>query len=410
MYKARDNCWVNATEKLSARASSLGTPLSSTTISSTTETAPSTSTAVPAASGISNPQLGKILGAVLGSLAGIALLLVALLLLLRWKRKRRQYLDVGHQRRSSGIPDEKMDFADRGLPQTTSARHYRGHEQQASAGSISSMAILLGRVGHKRGNDKGNGSLVSDSSSQFNKEYKAAIGKPTPIQGEQAFRTLADPIADDKPILTNEERASVRRPRGNSRGGRRGSTRRSSGWNRYWSGGSALNILGFGKRESNRSSGSQYSDQRLPSQVTQSSAMVPPLSFARPEMQRVVSGSPTIRNGGNFPLPQEMKAKIERPGSVSTLSSYDDDRRDAFSSGIPASVHDDQSQQNAWTPIGHDYTTTRASSNVYSESNYPATIGRETMFPRPTQQSQAPQPSQQTSDMSWLNLGHQRGV
>lgn len=295
----------------------------------------------------------------------------------------------------------------------STTRQFRSHEQQESAGSMSSMAILLGRVGHKRGGDKGDGSVGSNSSSQFNKEYKAAIGKPRPIQEQQAFRTLTEPVGDEKPIIL-EEKSAVRRTRGNSKGPRRGSTRRSSGWNRYWSGGSALNILGFGKRESNResdrSSDSQYSE-RVPSQFTQNSALVPPLTVgARPEMQRVVSGSPTIRGGGNFPLPLEMKGRIERPGSISTLSSYDDDRRDAFSSGIPASVHDEQSQ-NFWTPIDNQgYGPTRASSKVYSESNYATTVGRETVFPQPSQQSARPNFNQPTSDMSWLNLGHQRAV
>ena len=260
------------------------------------------------------------------------------------------------------------------------------------------MAILLGR-GHKRGGERGNGSQASDSSSQFNKDYKAAIGKPTPIQeSDEAFRSFAIPVADEKPPVIGE-RVSPK-PRVPGRTGRP-SIRRSSGWNRYWSGGSALNILGFGKRatiaddeRSDRSSTSRYSG---PSQVTQASAMVPPLRFAeRPAVQRVASGSPTVHNNGQFTFTRASTAQVLRPGSVSTLSSFDGRRDDAFSSGVPESIYD-------------EFSTTRQSSNIFSDSNYPLRPMRETQLPRPPQSTQPPNhQGQQSVDMSWLNLGDQR--
>ena len=415
MFKARENCWANATATFSSKAQTLQGLGPSTTTSPSTASHTSASSTATASSAANPPFPVKILGAVLGSIVGIAVLLLGMLLLLRWRRKRRQYSDAGHQRRSSGIPDEKdnMDFLDRGMPQMSSARSFRGHEQQESQGSFSSMAILMGRVGHKRGGDK-NGSLGSDSSSQFNKKYKTAISKPIPQ--ERPFRPMALPSRDEKAIAFGEERAPTTRPRGSARGGRRGSTRRSSGWNRYWSGGSAMNILGFGSKRttyeegSDRSSLSQYSE-RLPSQITQNSAMVPPLKIGdRPELSRVVSGSPRMENPSTkFPLTREMSGTIERTASVSTLSSYNDDRHDAFSSGIPASVN----EQNSWTPVDkQDWAAGRAPSNAYTESIYATTLGRNTVasVPRetrlPTSTSQRP-PLQQSSisDMSWLNLG-----
>lgn len=434
MFKARDNCWVNATEKLTGKSTiqqGLGIAPSSTE-PTTSQTASSTASAASAASVASgdSPFPVKILGAVLGSILGAAIILIALLVLMRWRRRRREYADAGHQRRSSGIPDEKgaMDFADRGMPHRSSSRQFRGHEVQDSQGSFSSMAILMGRVGHKRGDDKANGSTGSDSSSQFNKKYKTAISKPIPQ--EQPATSFAGPIRDEKPMAIAEERGPAPRPRGSSRGGRRGSTRRSSGWNRYWSGGSALNILGFGTKRatyedgaSDRSSDSHshYSDQRMPSQITQASAMVPPLRIGdRPEMHRVVSGSPTVAHGGNFPITKEMSGQIERSGSVSSMSSYND-RHDAFSSGVPESVHE------KWTPTeGQHWGDGRAQSNAYSESNYATTVGRPsiaqflprdtrmTRFPGApaTQQRQPPQThvTQHSSDMSWLNLGGEQRI
>jgi hypothetical protein len=419
MFKARDNCWVNATSILESNSKVATQGGLSTATTSTASTASVTALSSSSASATANSAANstfpvKILAAVLGSIAVVALILLGLLLLFRWRKKQRHYIDAGHQRRSSGIPDEKdgLDFADRGFPQMSSARQFRNHEPQDSQGSFSSMAILMGRVGgHKRGGDNGNGSLGSDSSSQFNKKYKTAISKPIPQ--EQPSLAFASPTRDQKAPAVEDEKASPpTRQRGNSRGGRRGSTRRSSGWNRYWSGGSAMNILGFGgsKRTtyegSDRSSGSRYSDYRLPSQITQGSASVPPLKIGqRPELNRVASGSPTIANSSSkFPLTREMTGTIERHGSMSSLSTLNDDRHDAFSSGIPASVHE---QQGAWSPVDKQAGAIgRAYSNAYTDSDYDRSLPRNTRFPGgaplpPSQRS----PNKPTSDMSWLNLG-----
>lgn len=413
MFKARDNCWVNATAVLGsskATVQGLGTP-STTTASSASESASSTGTAKAGES----PFPVKILGAVLGSILLAAIIVVALLALFRWRKRRRQYNDAGHQRRSSGVPNEKddMDFADRGYPQMSSARQYLGHEPQSSQGSFSSMAILMGRYGHKRGGDKGNGSLGSDSSSQFNKKYKTAISKPIPQEQPAIMRAgPAGPVRQDKGVSFGDIESPEPTPkaRGSTRGGRRGSTRRSSGWNRYWSGGSAMNILGFGSKRttyegSDRSSDSHYSsDQRLPSQITQISAVPMPLKLSErpPELNRVMSGSPTIAHqSSQFPLTREMSGTIERPGSVSTLSSFNDDRADAFSSGVPASVH----EQNAWTPFDKPGWGSRPAPSNYSESVYATTLHQSTAPNFPLPKTPQRQPAQQSSDMSWLNLG-----
>jgi hypothetical protein len=422
MFTARDNCWVNATAKLvsNTKASVQGGLGSATSTTASTASATGSSSSAIASSAAGSPAFPvKVLGAVLGSIVAVALILLGILLLFRWRKKRRQYMDAGHQRRSSGIPDEKdgLEFADRGLPHMSSARQFRNHEPQTSQGSFSSMAILMGRVGgHKRGGDKGNGSLGSDSSSQFNKRYKTAISKPIPQ--EQPSQVFATPTKEKENPFADERAAATPRPRGNSRGGRRGSTRRSSGWNRYWSGGSAMNILGFGSKRttyegSDRSSESHYSDYRLPSQVTQNSAIVPPLKIGeRPELNRVASGSPTIANSSSkFVLPREMSGTIERQGSVSSFSSYNDDRHDAFSSGIPASVHE---QQSAWNPVDRkDWAIGRAYSNAYTESEYDKTLPRSTNqnfpqgtpFPPPPSQRQPPDKSTDANNLSWLNLG-----
>ena len=409
MFEARDNCWLNATDQLTSKSrvqQGLGSAPSSTApAASSSATSPSTGSSHDPAFPV------KILGIVLGAIIGVALILVGILFLCRWRRKRRQYTDAGHQRRSSGIPNEKEqgDFLDRGM---SSNRQFQGHEPQESQGSFSSMAILMRGMSHKRGGDKGNGSTGSDSSSQFNKKYKTAISNPIP-QRTSNGRGAVESSREEKGISFADENKAVTRPRG-SRGARRGSTRRSSGWNRYWSGGSAMSILGFGSKRTTyeeSETSSHYSDQRLPSQITQNSATVPPLKLGgQPELNRVVSGSPRFApQADRPPLSREMTGTIHRPESASSTSSFDDnDRRDAFSSGVPASVH----EQSSWTPVDRqDWGPGgRAPSNAYSESNYATTVGRnsnfprESNFPRPPNNPRAPA-APVTSDMSWLNLG-----
>ncbi len=289
-----------------------------------------------------------------------------------------------------------------------SGRKYPGHEQQASHGSFSSMAILMGKVSHKRGSEKGSSSFGSNSSSQFDKKYKTTISNPIPQ--EPAPGPSPVPVQVSRGISFHEEPIPVTTsrppPAGNAP---RGSTRRSSGWNRYWSGGSALNVLGFGSKRTtfegtDRYSDSHYSEQRLPSQITQKSATVPPLKIGvfGEQLNRVASGSPTVSYSGNFPLSREksVSAQIERPGSTSTVSSYND-RHDAFSSGIPASIN----EQDSWSPVRGDRSVSGYSASIYTSNPPRDTIAanpRDTRF-------QMPPPirpdANHNSDMSWLNLG-----
>jgi hypothetical protein len=432
IFKARDNCWENATALLEKSSVQSAAPTASTgtaTASSSAQTPSQSATAVgtdtSSAAGAPTPQL---LGAIIGSILGLAVVIFAILLLLRWRRNKRRFAEAGHQRRASGVPSSEkdpMDFADRGLHFGNHSNGYH-HGQQESQGSFSSMAILMGNVGQsqKRGVlGRRNGSNGSDSSSTFNKKYKNAISKPIPQnnfgpsgsfsageKGASFGRGALAPAPAPAPAP-----ASTARPRGSGTA-RRGSTRRSSGWNRYWSGGSALNILGFGSKRatdyesgSDRASGSQYSDVGLPTtttQVFQVSAMPPPLNLGRPagRMSRVASNSPTIGHASDgFPLKEGMAGQIERPGSSSSVSSYND-HRDTISTGVPASVH-----QDTWTPVsGSGWGRGGEVPNkTYSESNYTTILprGRPTNSQSEAAPSDHRAPAQHSSDMSWLNLG-----
>lgn len=169
---------------------------------------------------------------------------------------------------------------------------------------------------------------------------------------------------------------------------RNGSTRRSSGWNRYWSGGSALNMIGFNRnsgKEDRKStyttqSGTQPSDQEsVYSTDMQGQRVVsdhrdyipPPLNFAQTgtRMSRVTQGSPVIhpKTSRDFPLQTGRVGRIRGTDSVSSLSSYGEDPIDAFSSGVPTS--EPEAQQ--WNPLAaHDWNGGRGTSSVYTVDSY----------------------------------------
>lgn len=446
IFDEGSNSWVNATELLSS-SDTQKTLHASVVSSSTTPTATATSasgtlagTAQPesttaavssssssggssssssssSSSGLSTDQ---VLGVVLGSIGGACVLLMLIYCQIKKRKTTQDFIRAGHARRSSGVSGEPekdgMAMASESFPRSpTNPTFMRGHQMKGSTASFSSMAILMGK-GPKSSMDGGRrpsfGRQGADDSHN-NNQFKSRIGNPMPaIAGPKPpLPALAPDFSDEKNVAftydTLDPRAASRIPASEQDG-----LRRSSGWNRYWSGESgALNILGYGNNNANRntvaSEGSHYSttgpavDPR--NRRTQDSATVPPLHVdGRPRFNRVNSGSPTV---SNYPsgIREGMSGQIDnRPPSMrSDLSGY--------SSGIPASVHE------TWDPTALSSRPfaggTRATSSMYSGHQFP-------MPPTPTEQrppmprnipsgiSQQPQlATAHTSDMSWLNLG-----
>ncbi|KAK8049700.1 hypothetical protein PG994_011430 [Apiospora phragmitis] len=384
IFNARQNCWENATAKL-VGTGDIG--IASLPTSNRRRHTPA------AASAPKKMETGQILGISLGVIFGIAIMLIALLFWLRRKKQRQTYMEQGHNRRDSGVP-EKQDY----LPNKAKASggYYRGHGQQESAGSFSSMAILMGKIQKpaavERQNSQNSGvSKRSSVSSILAKQFKSTIGRPVP-------QPSTSPIFESRDEKGVSFAAEVEdpKPRNGPAVNRDGETRRSSGWNRYWSGGSTLNILGFGpgsRRETQASEdSSHYSDVH---RMTQDSATVPPLQVeGRPSFSRVHSSSPAVSHI-NSQISEGMSGQIERPLSSTSSSGY--------SSGIPPSVHEQWDPTVAKKPWGHD----RAPSSAYTASVYTTHLGPPGISRPPTGISNQPQlPTASTSnDMSWLNLG-----
>ncbi|KAF6813615.1 pre-mRNA splicing factor clf1 [Colletotrichum sojae] len=435
MFNARDNSWQDANQKLSVQevlitsepTSSTASASSTTSLSSSASSLSSASSAVTApasasasASSVSSetaaPAMGApvsanaILGIVLGTITGIMILLGLILFIIRRRRNKNQPQNPEMGQR--GFPDEKAGLG-YGNDNFGPNPQFRGHQQSDSAGSFSSMAILMGKV---NGPPKSGGAPRGPSNDykrgSTNSFFKSTISKPMPHANEAS--NLAPPASrDEKGVSFAADTVDPRpTPRGNPTG-RPGETRRSSGWNRYWSGGSALNILGFGnsKRTTVDSETSHYSNKN---RITQDSATVPPLHLitqdlstvppirhdGRPELNRVVSGSPTVSDYSNqIPFRDGVSGKIESPRRPTS------DASSGYSSGIPESVRD------TWDPIGASkkpWGAERAPSSVYAESLYPTSLAPSLPSKGgPIGVSQQPPlaMASTSSDMSWLNLG-----
>lgn len=447
MFDARENVWQNATalfakvnilsdESTTATATTLSTSRAFREATATGEApvavAPTeTPTAAPVAGGGPIISTNTILGAVLGAIFGLAIILFAIYWCIQRSRRRQAHAEAGHARRASGFSaDEKApvgyanDSMTRGL---NSPGVFRGHQNKGSHSSFSSMAILMGRVNQQKtgqaspGRRPSKNSLHSRNSSGDStfRAFKSTISKPIPQTTPTENLTVTRPARpdfqlqpppipnrDDKGVsfTSNTTEPRARNLTGNGPIDSDDSARRSSGWNRYWSGGSALNMLGFGsgnngngnaansnasRRETVESDGSHYSDRN---RITQDSATVPPLQFSEPRasFSRVTTRSPTIAHH-NENINQGMRVQIETQRPVSAVSSMS-----GYSSGIPASVHDAWDPTEANKPWGAD----RAPTARYNgTSSYTTPLAPA----RPNQQ-QAPM----RDDMSWLNLGDGR--
>ncbi|KAK1837300.1 hypothetical protein QBC39DRAFT_6627 [Podospora conica] len=454
MFDARQNRWQNATALLdeprlflasssSTLSSSLATSATSTGVSSTgavAATATSTESPVPATGGLSSTN--SVLAAVLGSIFGLAIILFGLYYCLQRKKKKRAHMEAGHTRRASGLSSNEksgIGYASDTLPPGPSGAVFRGHQTQDSQSSFSSMAILMGRM-----NQQKPGQIPSRNSSQNTrrsstdstfKAFKSTISKPIPQASAPTVTPRSPQPGPQSQMEFRDEKGvsfptppAAQRPRRPSAADS-GSLRRSSGWNRYWSGGSALGLLGFGnssntpnpqppanpvsKRTTVASeTSSQYSNTQH--RITQDSATVPPLHIYEPRasFSRVASRSPTIAQY-NEKLKEAVLGKIEDsgrrpPSAVSDMSAY--------SSGIPASVHE------AWDPTegrpwGYDRSGQgqgqgrtfyhEGSSGSFATPLAPPGAGGSSTLGVPKQQfgRSREQREEKRDDMSWLNLG-----
>jgi len=265
-------------------------------------------------------------------------------------------------------------------------------------GSRSSLAIIAGRFGSKRNTpshqpkasyesttrlvrDKNGGVIMSEPVEMLD------IGEKTPVHRKPVPRSTLLAPQEEKEIADEKDRS------------------RSSGWSKYFatsgpSGPDGLSHLPavYGKPQtvsgSNYGSGSEYSNSRIPSQLSRlpSSVLVPPLDldfskhqFDGQRLSQVTSGSPSFsdsredlaRRGSTTDLTEGQKGlivdpRLDRRSQISghSLSSY---KRTTMSSNITSTsdLYND-SGATPWTPVSPSFkdhvNDSRPSSSNYTNS------------------------------------------
>lgn len=445
------NSWINATQLLvsdddqkTLHASiypSSSTPATATASGTSAGTAAAETTAAAAASSSSSTTSGlttdQTLGVILGSIGGAIVFLILVYCQIKKRKRRIDYIQAGHARRASGSsanPDNNgpaMAVSTESYPRSpTNPNFMRAHQHQDS---FSSMAIFAGKTS-KASMDGGPRPGFGRPGADGN-QVQTPINGPIPtmtmpsVAGPAPLR-LAPGGRGEKGVSfthdTLDPQAQSRVAAGDQEG-----MRRSSGWNKYWSGDSqALNILGYGNaapNQPNRNTGlseaSQYSTpgpavaprHRDPlNRRTQDSATVPALHMddpfeGRPRFDRVNSGSPTVSSHPSI-ISEGLSGQIGNRGGLRPASV--DSSISGYSSGVPASVQDN------WDPTvlsSRPWTGQRATSSMYSVNHFPMPPGSPGQMPpvpsrnTPSGISQQPQlHNAHQSDMSWLNLDLRR--
>ncbi|KAI9778769.1 MAG: hypothetical protein M1816_003905 [Peltula sp. TS41687] len=472
IFNVRKNQWLNTSDIWKPEATIPSSSAKPTP--SPSGTSNSTSPAATSNAALSEPNRGRdktlvILGATLGTIVGVALLLVAILIWLRWHRKRRRHDEAGQQRRASGHLGEEKDrlsFADRGASFMSQAGGFLGHGQKESVNSSSSMAIMTGQ-GSRR---QKTGPFTSRrASNNRNSLFGRGKGK-NPSESPQISRPKMEqgqvPL---EPVLTRPAEAA-KGPMTLELG------RHSSGWSRYFAGESAAHLTTqldpthAPDRTPSPSSGAASLPRHLPPRTpeqarTTRSATPTTINFSRSHSFRARGSQDVIApdaphstintSGTGLAIASEAEPSYliqgldeSPPSPVSPEDESPPEEAFIFSGGVRASTNEEDT---TWSPVGREseWSSGREPSSVYTDSAHGSMIPREysasafpqvprestvMVFPRSgagvsltnvedeaagqsnqyhhqhhSNQEEGGGMDRHHSDMSWLNLGNSRG-
>ncbi|CAE7011846.1 hypothetical protein CFE70_002131 [Pyrenophora teres f. teres 0-1] len=355
LFDASENAWMNATalfngqQVLSNSVSSSITSSSPTSTAAPSATASSTNSATPAFPPPPPDNKGRmltVLGATLGTIFGIALLLILILLCLKY-RKNKSKKSAGYVEKEAR--DARMSFADRGADFMKEAGgSVVNYQPKHNNDSLTSLAIIQGKnTGHKK-------NAASDASTAGLVKKTSPLGYSEPYELAK-FDLKPEPA--DHVVRQNSSRTPKPAPRA-----------RSSGWSRYFANNDATNLANappadrstFASDRTSMDSVSRYTNSRMYS--SRPSQQIAPLEIPKfvdnQRLSSVASGSPTLgAPSGSIGLPhniQPMQAELARANSnASTISglSHDGD-------------HYRRRPVESWTPVGDD----RRTSSQYTGS------------------------------------------
>ncbi|KUL91234.1 hypothetical protein ZTR_01555 [Talaromyces verruculosus] len=403
VFNQTQNSWVNTTklfynDDVSAGlqhpigpSSTTTAPTTSATAATTTSASASASTTAVAASSTGKISTGVIIGATLGCLLGIAVILIILLIILR-RLHRKNGGSAGTGSRRYGQDKDRLSFQDQGIEPLTMAAVPMGRTHVPSA--VDSLNMISGK---------------------FANEYPGTfMADKTPV----TTRSLVPPAKPPLTLVTSNEadryRNNTLTPIDES-SHPRGDRTTDEGWSKYFQDGGADGLTTDSPRTTMNSDISQitksdYRSSMWPHEVPERTTIaLSALDGPRP-LGQVPSGSPSTEYLPSFEsrqIHQAQAAHISSAESVSFVSEEEDDhdRHDAFSSGVPQSVHDGTQ----WT---HQPWNLRPPSSNYTDSFYQSSAHEPVDARSHGRRSSGILHSDTdgysrnnvNSDMSWLNL------
>lgn len=464
IFNQTGNQWVDPNKFFGTEPRSSATPSSSTspTASSTYTVPPASSSAVAAANNQVRNKSLTILGGVLGGVFGAALLLVAILFLLRHCRRRRESRE---RQRSSDYAlehkNEPMDFTDIGADfmqeaggSTTmlpSTQQYQNHQRNKSAHSDRSV--------DPRTLDRGmTASSESKRALLHMKDNSAGSGKSFWSRGTKSPENTRFPPQISAPMLGPPlaKNIDAAKPSFLSPNDPRTEPRTDAGWSRYFTNDNPNEVLPVGgitvpqqaqQYADNRPqtyftdsrAQSEYTSSRVASSHPHESAEVEPLSFHPSQAPPLISNrgitSPdTSRADGlGLALTQGPSPERERDldpatpttlhGSVSNMTEEDDEVFNRHQASLIS--HGESSGHDSWDPISTSssdrrestWTEDRPFSSAVRSTNskiypHPGQRVRIPDFPMPSsaRNSAAPSPKARTPNTEIQNPFDQRGL
>lgn len=414
LFNQTSNSWVNATKLFYGDKSMqqiLSSPSSSTTATPTSSSsASSTPSAVAGGDGSNSGKVGTIVGATLGSVIGFAVILVAILFLLKRKKDKQ---NMAGQGRGGSDDKDRLSIQDQGEPLTRSAYPMAKSQAPLGSSSVDSLAIFSGKL-----NDE--------------KKSQAAPAAHPVYGGKPPTKSPLSTVQSSRELLSGPYTPDADKALEAGAGGCPGDRRTDEGWGKYFQDNNATDLVGIQQQDEPTASADLAKSERRGSAWPMTT--LTPLNFGFLEepkpLGRVVTGSPTTEHpssatDGHLVIPEGQSARISSADSISLASDdnseYD---RSRYSSGLPA-------EGTRWVDAGHDNYFGRPVSSMYSQSYYASTNNVSSMAAPPAlydgvRSSQARQSSviipntldengppirNQTNvntDMSWLNLNADR--
>ncbi|KAH9865635.1 hypothetical protein J1614_009220 [Plenodomus biglobosus] len=349
LFDAQANSWLNATEVFAGQevliqsesSSTMSSSVASATASASASATPSSTDVPVVASPPSNKgKMLTVLGATLGTIFGIAAVLILILFCLKYRKNK--------SKKSQGyVEKDRMSFADRGADFMKEAGgSVVSQPYQQNNDSVTSLAIIQGRpTNHKK-------NQASDASTAGLVKKSSPLGYSDPVELSK-FNLKPETLRMD---------AMVRQNSGRTPPAKSAPRARSSGWSRYFANNEATNLASvqpdrstYVSDRTSTGSQSQYTNSRMYSQRPSqhiAPLQIPQAQFDGQRLSRVASGSPTLGTPTGI-LPrqvQPMQAELGRANSNGSSRS-----------GI--SGHNDHYYQKpveSWTPVGEDRRTSSA--------------------------------------------------